>query len=330
MKSEEFECLLFTNLSDSSLFPLPSSLFIIMAVRKKYTTLGKSNALGKGLDALISTEAVRTEGSSTISEILLEQIEANPNQPRRDFDETALAELAASIREIGIIQPITLHQVSPDKYMIIAGERRWRASQLAGLKTIPAYIRTLDDASIMEMALVENIQREDLNAIEVALAYQQLMETEGMTQEKVSQRVGKSRTAVTNTLRLLRLPAQVQMALQQKTIDMGHARALLAIESPSQQVKVFNEIVKNDYSVRKVEEIVQQLKNGEKVQLGAKTIKPTAVLPAAYEEAKNQLATLLGSKVQVSRSNSGKGKITIAFDCEAQFYEIVSILNQNA
>ncbi len=300
-----------------------------MAVRKKYTTLGKGNALGKGLDALISTEAVRTEGSSTISEILLEQIEANPNQPRRDFDETALAELAASIREIGIIQPITLHQVSPDRYMIIAGERRWRASQLAGLKTIPAYIRTLDDASIMEMALVENIQREDLNAIEVALAYQQLMETEGMTQEKVSQRVGKSRTAVTNTLRLLRLPAQVQMALQQKTIDMGHARALLAIESPSQQVKVFNEIVKNDYSVRKVEEIVQQLKNGEKVQLGTKTIKTSVVLPAAYEEAKNQLATLLGSKVQVSRSNSGKGKITIAFDCEAQFYEIISILNPN-
>ncbi len=299
-----------------------------MAVRKKYTTLGKGNALGKGLDALISTEAVRTEGSSTISEIRLEQIEANPNQPRRDFDETALAELAASIREIGIIQPITLHQVSPDRYMIIAGERRWRASQLAGLNTIPAYIRTLDDASIMEMALVENIQREDLNAIEVALAYQQLMETEGMTQEKVSQRVGKSRTAVTNTLRLLRLPAQVQMALQQKSIDMGHARALLAIESPSQQVKVFNEIVKNDYSVRKVEEIVQQLKSGEKVQLGTKTIKPSAVLPAAYEEAKNRLAELVGSKVQISRSNSGRGKITIAFDCEAQFYEIVSMLSK--
>ncbi len=221
-----------------------------MAVRKKYTTSRKGNALGKGLDALISTEAVRTEGSSTINEIPLEQIVANPEQPRRDFDEDLLAELADSIREIGIIQPVTLHQLSPDRYMIIAGERRWRASQMAGLKTIPAYVRTLSDASIMEMALVENIQREDLNAIEVALAYQQLMERNGMPQEKVSQRVGKSRTAVTNTLRLLRLPAEVQMALQKKQIDMGHARALLAIESPSEQVRVFREIIKYGYYVR--------------------------------------------------------------------------------
>ncbi len=295
-----------------------------MAVRKKYTTGGIHSALGKGLDALISTEAVRTEGSSTINEISLDQIEPNPNQPRRDFDENALQELANSIREIGIIQPITLHQTSPDRYMIIAGERRWRASQLAGLKTIPAYIRTLNDASIMEMALVENIQREDLNSIEVALAYQQLMEGEGMTQEKVSQRVGKSRTAVTNTLRLLRLPAQVQMALQKKQIDIGHARALLAIESPSQQVKVFNEVIKNGYSVRKVEEIVQQLKNGDDVLLGRKNIKSTVKLPEIYSRAKDNLTEYLGSKVQISVNNSGKGKINIVFENEEQLNSILS------
>lgn len=294
-----------------------------MAVKKKFNTIGKTSALGKGLDALISTEEVRTEGSSTINEIPIEQIEANPNQPRREFDETALGELANSIREIGIIQPITLHQVSDNRYQIIAGERRWRASQRAGLKSIPAYIRTLDDASIMEMALVENIQREDLNAIEVALAYQQLMEGEGMTQEKVSTRVGKSRTAVTNYLRLLRLPAQVQMALQKKDIDMGHARALLSLESPSQQVKVFNEIISNGYSVRKVEEMVQMLKNGEDVQTVNKKIKTKAKLPEEYEVLRGRLAKFFGTKVQIARNNSGKGKITLAFDNEEQLENII-------
>lgn len=297
-----------------------------MAVRKKYVTAGKGSALGKGLDALISTEAVRTEGSSTINEIPLDQIEANPNQPRREFDEASLDELASSIREIGIIQPITLHQISSDRYMIIAGERRWRASQLAGLSTIPAYIKTLNDASIMEMALVENIQREDLNAIEVALAYQHLLEKEGMTQEKVSQRVGKSRATVTNTLRLLRLPAQVQMALQKRQIDMGHARALLSIESPSQQVRLFGEIVRNGYSVRKVEELVQRLKNGEDVQAGRKTLKSATRLPEKYAVAKSSLASLLNTKVQVSLGSGGKGKISIAFGDEAQFDAILAWL----
>ena len=181
-----------------------------MAVHKKF------NALGRGLDALISTESVRPQGSSTINEIAIEQIEANPNQPRREFDEDALQELANSIREIGIIQPITLRQIAENKFQIIAGERRWRASQRAGLKAIPAYIRTIKDENVMELALVENIQREDLNAIEIALAYEHLLSGEGMTQEKVSERVGKSRTAITNYLRLLRLPALVHMALHKK------------------------------------------------------------------------------------------------------------------
>ena len=171
-----------------------------MAVRKKYS------ALGRGLDALISTEDVKIQGSSTINEIPIDQIEANPNQPRREFEETALNELAQSISEIGIVVPITLRQMGEHKYQIIAGERRWRASQIAGLASLPAYIRTIKDEEVMEMALVENIQREDLNDIEIALAYEHLLETSGMTQEKMSKRVGKSRTAVTNYLRLLKLP----------------------------------------------------------------------------------------------------------------------------
>lgn len=228
-----------------------------MAVHKKY------NALGRGLDALISTEEVKPQGSSTINEIAISQIEANPNQPRREFDPEALQELANSIKELGIITPITLRQVDTNRFQIIVGERRWRASQMAGLKSMPAYIRTINDENMMEMALVENIQREDLNAVEIALAYQHLLDSTGMTQEKVSERVGKSRTAVANYLRLLKLPAQVQMALQNKTIDMGHARALLSLDSPAMQIKLFKEIEKNGYSVRKVEELVKKLTSGE-------------------------------------------------------------------
>ena len=236
-----------------------------MAVHKRYdrNVLGRGLddiGNGRGLDALIDTGEVRTQGSSNLNEIPLSQISPNPNQPRREFDEEALQELANSIREVGIIQPITLRQVEDGKYQIIAGERRWRASQLAGLSSVPAYIRTVQDENVMEMALVENIQREDLNAIEIALAYEHLAETTGMTQEKISERVGKSRAAVTNYLRLLKLPAQVQMALKNREIDMGHARALLSIESPSVQIKLFKEIQKYGYSVRKVEEMVKMIK----------------------------------------------------------------------
>ena len=226
-----------------------------MAVRKKYDRSVLGRGLdeiggGRGLDALIDTGDVQTQGSSNLNEIEISLIEPNPNQPRREFDKEALQELANSISEVGIIQPITLRQVEGGKYQIIAGERRWRASQIAGLTRIPAYIRTVEDEGVMEMALVENIQREDLNAIEVALAYQHLAETTGMTQEMISKRVGKSRAAVTNYLRLLKLPAQVQMALKNHEIDMGHARALLSIESPSTQIKLFKEIQKQQYWYR--------------------------------------------------------------------------------
>ena len=294
-----------------------------MAVHKKFNNGMKSNALGRGLDALISTEGVRTQGSSTINEIPLDQIEANPNQPRREFDEDALEELACSIREIGIIQPITLRQVDENRFQIIAGERRWRASQMAGLTAIPAYIRTINDENIMEMALVENIQREDLNAIEIALAYEHLLDADGMTQEKVSERVGKSRTAITNYLRLLRLPAQVQIALQKKQIDMGHARALLAIDSPSMQIKLFNEVVKNGYSVRKVEEMAQMLKSGEDVESGKKKIVAKTKLPEEFTALKNHLSDFLQTKVQMTCSPKGKGKITIPFANEEELERIM-------
>ena len=242
-----------------------------MAVKKKYdrSVLGRGLddiGNGRGLDALIDTHSeVKTEGSSNLSEIEIAQIEPNPNQPRREFDQEALQELANSIHELGIIQPITLRKIEGQKYQIIAGERRWRASQLAGLTKIPAYIVSVEDQNAMEMALVENIQREDLNAIEIALAYQHLADTSGMTQAKISERVGKSRAAVTNYMRLLKLPAQVQIALKNHEIEMGHARALLAIESPSQQIKLFKEVQQHQYSVRKVEELVQALKSGEDI-----------------------------------------------------------------
>ncbi len=294
-----------------------------MAIKKRY-----SNPLGRGLDALISTEAVRPQGSSTISEVAIEQIEANPNQPRREFDENALAELANSIREIGIIQPITLRQVDDNRFQIIAGERRWRASQLAGLKAIPAYIRTIKDENVMEMALVENIQREDLNAIEIALAYEHLLSNSGMTQERVSERVGKSRTAIANYLRLLKLPAQVQMALQNKDIDMGHARALLAIDSPSLQVKLFKEIQKNGYSVRKVEEMVQKLKNGEDIVSGKKKIAAKQQMPEEISLMKQQLSEFFNTKVQMTCSANGKGKISIPFSNEEEMERIIGMFDK--
>ena len=304
-----------------------------MAVHKKFSKSVLGRGLddierGKGLDALIDTNGVRTQGTSTINEIPLSQIEANPNQPRREFDADALQELANSIREIGIIQPITLRQVAENKFQIIAGERRWRASQLAGLTAIPAYIRTIKDENVMEMALVENIQREDLNAIEIALAYEHLLESDGMTQEKVSERVGKSRTAITNYLRLLRLPAKVQMALQKKEIDMGHARALLAVDSPSLQIKLFNEIQKHGYSVRKVEEMAQMLKNGEDVASGKKVIASKAKLPDEYNVLKDRLSTFLQTKVQMSCSQKGKGKITIPFANEEELERIMGLFDK--
>ena len=304
-----------------------------MAVRKKFdkSVLGRGLddiGNGRGLDALIDTSDVKTQGSSNLNEIPIDQIEPNPDQPRREFDQEAMQELATSIQNMGIIAPITLRQVSENRYQIIAGERRWRASQMAGLTSIPAYIRTADDESVMELALVENIQREDLNAIEIALAYEHLAEASGMTQEKISERVGKSRTAVTNYMRLLKLPAQIQMALKNHEIDMGHARALLSLDSPSMQLKLFRDVQKNQYSVRKVEEMVQALKNGEDVQLVRKRIATNTPLSDSLNEKKQYLSDRLKAKVQLSCTAKGNGKISIAFTNEDDLNRILSLLGK--
>ncbi|MBQ6199879.1 MAG: ParB/RepB/Spo0J family partition protein [Prevotella sp.] len=303
-----------------------------MAVKKKYdrNVLGRGldnigSGKGRGLDALIDTSDVHVQGSSNLSEIALTMISPNPNQPRTDFDEAALQELAASIREIGLVTPITLRQMGENEYQIIAGERRWRAATLAGLTTIPAYIRTAEDEKVMEMALVENIQREDLNPIEIALAYQHLSETTGMTQERISSRVGKSRTSITNYMRLLKLPAQIQIALKNKDIDMGHARALLAIDSPSTQLKLFKEVQRNGYSVRKVEELVQKLKNGESIQT---VKKPDSQLSLEYSILRDRLSDLFKVKVQMTCSSQGKGKISIPFANEDELEHVMNIIDK--
>lgn len=234
-----------------------------MPVHKKFP------ALGRGLDALIDTaDEIHTSGSSSINEIPVDRIVPNPNQPRHEFDEDALEELAESIRQLGIVQPITLRQMDDESYEIIAGERRWRASKLAGLTTIPAYVRTANDENMMQMALVENIQREDLNAIEVALAYQKLIEQYHLTQEELSEKVGKRRATVANALRLLKLPAPVQLALRNKSIDQGHARAILGAQEPSVMLRLFKEVQERGYSVRQVEEMVKALNAGETVKSG--------------------------------------------------------------
>ena len=294
-----------------------------MAVHKKYP------ALGRGLDALISTNDVQTEGSSTINEIDVARIVPNPNQPRREFDEERLQELAGSIAEIGIVQPITLRKMDDGTFQIIAGERRWRASKQAGLRTIPAYIRTADDENMMEMALIENIQREDLNAVEIALAYQHLIEQYGLTQEKLSERIGKNRTTITNYLRLLRLPAPIQMALQNKEIDMGHARPLLALDNPTLQIKLFQQIIKEKLSVRKVEEMVKALTEGESVKSGGKKITPKgARLPEEYNALRSSLSKFFQTKVQLTCSEKGKGKISIPFANEGELERIIELFDR--
>ena len=304
-----------------------------MAVKKKYnkTVLGRGLddiGSGRGLDALIDTSnEVQTQGSSNLNEVEISLIEPNPNQPRREFDQEALQELATSIKEVGIIQPITLRQMEGGKYQIISGERRWRASQQAGLTKIPAYIVTVEDERAMEMALVENIQREDLNAIEIALAYQHLAEATGMTQTRISERVGKSRTVVTNYMRLLKLPAQVQMALKNKEIDMGHARALLSIDSPSEQIKLFKEVQKQGYSVRKVEEMAQLLKSGEDVKVAKGKISSKSKLPEEFGVLRDRLSEFFHTRVQMTCSPKGKGKISISFDNEEQLERIMNALD---
>ncbi|MBP5691270.1 MAG: ParB/RepB/Spo0J family partition protein [Bacteroidaceae bacterium] len=281
----------------------------------------KKSALGRGLDALISTDLVKTQGSSSINEIPVDQIHANPDQPRRDFDPDSLQELSDSIRQIGIIQPITLRKIKEGEYQIIAGERRFRATVMAGLKTIPAYIRTADDENVMAMALIENIQREDLNSMEVALACQNLLEVYDMTQEQLSSRIGKKRATIANYIRLLKLPAEIQVALKNKQIDMGHARALLAIDDPMKQLQLFHELTKYGYSVRMVEDKARQMNDA----------KPTTRKKAADDSLAplaGQLSKFLGAPVKLKTSASGKGSISISFKNEDDLARIMQMFDK--
>ena len=294
-----------------------------MAVKKKYT------ALGRGLDALISTEKVNTAGSGSINEIAVGQIIPNPIQPRREFDPVALQELSDSIRELGIVQPITLRDQGDGTYLIIAGERRWRASQMAGLTHIPAYVRTVDDENMMEMALIENIQREDLNALEIALAYQHLLEQYSLTQERLSERVGKNRSTITNYLRLLKLPATIQMGLKDRRLEMGHARALLAIDDPKLQIRAYNEIVENGLSVHKVEEMVKELSEGGSVKTSSGRLKGApSKSNEEYGILRESLSRFFQTKVQLTCSDKGKGKIVIPFANEREMERIIEILDR--
>ncbi len=282
--------------------------------------------LGRGLGALIDTENISTNGSSSISEVELDLIFANPNQPRSHFDEEALTELAVSIRELGVISPITLRKNDNGTYLIIAGERRFRASKLIGLKTIPAYVKTAADEQVMEMALIENIQREDLNAIEIALTFYRLMEEYKLTQEKLSDRVGKKRTTIANYLRLLRLPAEIQMGVKDKKIDMGHARAILGLNDPAAQLHLYEAILKHNYSVRKVEDIVRKYVENGGFEPKPKT-NPVVKL-REYDELKTRLSELFGAKVQLNCHPDGKGKISIPFASDEELTNIMDLLDK--
>ena len=297
-----------------------------MTIRRKYGT----PALGRGLDALLDTSEVNTGGSSNIGEVDVMLIKPNPDQPRREFNEESLRELADSIAQIGIVQPITLRDTGDGFYTIIAGERRWRACQMAGLERVPVYIRTVDDENMMEMALVENIQRQDLTALEVALAYQHLIEQYGLTQEQLSEKVGKNRATVTNYLRLLKLPAPIQVALKERQIDMGHARALLSLDDPKAQLHVFDEMVANGLSVRRVEEMVKELSAGGTVKGkdGTRIRQKGSTLSTEYNVLRDSLSSFFQTKVQMTCSDKGKGKISIPFANEAELERIMGIFDR--
>ncbi len=289
----------------------------------------KFPALGRGLDALISTEEVKTQGSSSINNVDVDKIKPNPNQPRREFDQQALQDLSDSITQIGLVQPITVRDMQDGTYMIIAGERRWRASQMAGLDSIPAYIRTVDDENMMEMALVENIQREDLNPMEIALAYQHLLEQYGMTQEQLSERVAKSRSAVTNYLRLLKLPGNIQVALENKELDMGHARALLSLSDPTLQNQVFQAIKRDGLSVRAVEQMVKELLEGGSVTTsgGGRLKGKRTRLSTEYADLRRALSDVFKVKVQMTCSETGRGKISIPFANESELERLIALFD---
>ena len=290
------------------------------------TMATKRNALGRGLDSLISMGDVQTGGSSAISEIEVARIVPNPDQPRRTFDEETLAELAASIAELGVVQPLTLRLADDGDYQIIAGERRWRAARIAGLRTVPAYVRTVSDSEMTEMALIENIQREDLNAIEVALGFKKLIDTYHLTQERLSERLGKKRATIANHLRLLRLPAEIQLGLRDRKLDMGHARAILAIDDPKIQLRVYKRILKEGLSVRAVEELGRRMAEETPDKPEGETQKPSR--PAELDSLERDFASYFPVPVKVARSRSGKGTVTFRFSSDDELHSLVRIFER--
>jgi ParB family chromosome partitioning protein len=281
----------------------------------------KRSVLGRGLSSLIEDASIKPEAS--INEIEIRLIETNPFQPRSHFDQEALEELAASIRQIGIIQPITVRKLDDRKYQLIAGERRLRAAVIAGLKRIPAYIRTADDQSMLELALVENIQREDLDPIEVAISYQRLIDECKLTQESMSDRVGKKRSTIANYLRLLKLPAEIQLGLRTAKLSMGHARTLINIEDAATQLVIYQQILDNDLSVRKVEELVRQIQTK-----GQPKPKENVPVPGEHGQLEDQLKRYFQVSVQFKRSSKGKGKIVLSFNSDEELEKILGKLDQ--
>ncbi|MBI3501694.1 MAG: ParB/RepB/Spo0J family partition protein [Bacteroidetes bacterium] len=298
----------------------------------------RRTSLGKGLSALLEDSSSEISSASriasgnsaiagTVANISLSQIEANPFQPRNEFEKQALLELSQSIKEYGLIQPITVRKVSTNKFQIISGERRFRASQLAGLEEIPAFIRIANDKTMLEMALVENVQREDLNSIEIALGYKRLIEECNLTQEQLSQKVGQDRTTVTNFLRLLKLPEQIQAALRDKKISMGHARALLSVNDSAAQIKILNDILKNELSVRRIEEYARNYSGKQPSQKSKVKSQKNKTAALSFEEQKlsEDLADLFKTKVFFEKNNDKEGKIVIHFN-EQTLKRIKSIL----
>ena len=288
----------------------------------------KRNALGSGLDSLISMGEVQTSGSSAINEIPISQISPNPEQPRTNFDGDSLEELAMSIRELGIIQPLTLRSVGVDSYQIISGERRYRAARLAGLDSVPAYVRTANDSEITEMALIENIQREDLNAIEIALTFRKLIDQYKLTQERLSERIGKKRATIANFLRLLKLPAEVQIGLRDRKVDMGHARALLSLDKAPLQLKLYNEIIKKGLSVRQVEAMAKQLQEREAAAEGETQVPERQKSNRDYDILKKHLNSSFKTPVKLSVDASGKGKITFSFKNDEELENLIRIFDK--
>lgn len=285
----------------------------------------KRTGLGRGLGALIDDADKVKEQISGVAEVEVSKIEANPFQPRTTFDQEALEELAISIREIGLIQPITVRKIGDDHFQIIAGERRFRAAQIAGLTKIPAFIREVGNDAMLEMALVENIQREDLNPVEIGVSYQRLIEECDLTQETLSSRLGKKRSTVANYLRLLKLPAIIQKGLIDKELSMGHARALINIEDTDTQIMIFEQIKKYDFSVRKVEEIVRNLNDEKKEKEDRKNGKPK--YPHHFAPMKEKLDNFFPTPVKLSADSQGKGKIVIPFKSEEDLQKIVKLID---